>query len=190
VDFSASFQNIIDSKYNRFSESVEIPAILNTIKPLKKHGGSKSKTPFASFFDKLCFGLSDCWYFRGSRNKHGYGAIKNKKAHRVSYELFFGLIPHGKMVLHKCDVRNCVNPDHLFLGTQDDNMKDAKAKGRLRPNSMCGEDHPMAKLNLVKIKEMISLRSETNTSYKEIGKQFNISTMSAYRAIKGISWKK
>ena len=76
----------------------------------------------------------DCWLWTASRNNGGYGlfklAGKTTTAHRISYELHVGVIPDGMCVLHTCDVRMCVNPDHLFLGTQTDNMQDKANKGR------------------------------------------------------------
>lgn len=61
-----------------------------------------------------------------------------KRAHRASWEFYRGPIPEGMHVLHKCDVPLCVNPDHLFLGTQADNMRDKSLKGR----QLYGENHP------------------------------------------------
>lgn len=76
-----------------------------------------------------------CWLFRGALCD-GYGRIfingKSESTHRVSWIVYKGPIPNGLFVLHKCDVRNCVNPDHLFLGTHKDNMQDMKNKGRGR----------------------------------------------------------
>ena len=85
------------------------------------------------FWDKVNK-TDTCWLWTGNTEKIGYGIFKLKgkalKAHRLSYAYHKNSIPAGNMVLHRCDVRNCVNPDHLFLGTQTDNMRDMTAKGR------------------------------------------------------------
>lgn len=78
---------------------------------------------------------SGCWHYTGFINKGGYGTIGFRGnrcflAHRVSWILHVGEIPQGLFVLHKCDNRKCVNPDHLFLGTIQDNVDDMYAKGR------------------------------------------------------------
>jgi hypothetical protein len=81
---------------------------------------------------------SGCWEVQFGINKQGYGVIsvgqgKNPEkyqAHRVAYEVFVGEIPNGLFVCHKCDNTKCVNPDHLFLGTHTDNMRDMINKGR------------------------------------------------------------
>lgn len=78
---------------------------------------------------------SNCWVWTACKNSDGYGHFgvgpsTPGKAHRVSYELFRGPIPDGQMVCHKCDNPSCVNPEHLFLGSGQDNMDDRQAKGR------------------------------------------------------------
>jgi HNH endonuclease len=75
-----------------------------------------------------------CWLWMGNRITHGYGAIrhngKSLLAHRLSYELHYGVIPGGLYCLHHCDTPACVRPDHLFLGTAQDNARDMASKGR------------------------------------------------------------
>src|SRR5690348_7112088 len=84
-----------------------------------------------------------CWIWRGTMNGVGYGvfwlpmgkprnANSRVYAHRLSYEMHEGKIPDGMFICHRCDNPACVNPDHLFLGTQSDNMTDCSRKGRLR----------------------------------------------------------
>lgn len=80
-------------------------------------------------------GVSGCWLWTGSkRSEMGYGNVKiasrSFAAHRVSWEIVYGPIPPQLKVLHQCDVPACVNPDHLFLGTDKDNHQDKVSKGR------------------------------------------------------------
>jgi hypothetical protein len=84
-----------------------------------------------------------CWLWTGSQ-RNGYGSMtidgQNVFVHRLSWTVNRGPVPNGLCVLHKCDVRNCVNPDHLFLGTYKDNAQDASRKGRQK-NQNSGKTH-------------------------------------------------
>jgi hypothetical protein len=96
-----------------------------------------------------------CWICTShSKDREGYPRkkINGKKQniHRIFYEKYKGPIPQGLHVLHTCDTRACINPDHLFLGTQNDNMHDMAQKGR----STYGEKHPNAKLTESQVLEI------------------------------------
>jgi hypothetical protein len=75
-----------------------------------------------------------CWLWLGGGRGRGYGAFKisgkKESAHKVSYEMAYGPVPEGLFVCHRCDVRRCVRPDHLFVGTAEDNSRDMSRKGR------------------------------------------------------------
>ena len=79
---------------------------------------------------------SGCWVWMKAVQPNGYGVLgisqRRHYAHRVAYELYVGEIPKGMNVLHRCDVPQCCNPAHLFLGTQKDNVRDAVSKGRMK----------------------------------------------------------
>lgn len=105
-------------------------------------------------------GPDDCWLWTRSRMKANWhsqwrnqaGSIE--LAHRAAWRLMKGAIPDGMFVLHKCDNPICMNPSHLFLGTQKDNLLDMWGKGRARPKSSLGEKHGMSKLKAESVLEI------------------------------------
>lgn len=107
--------------------------------------------------------MSDCWELTNKPRPNGYVRLTIKRksvyAHRHIWESFFGEIPEGMDVCHKCDNRKCVNPEHLFLGSRKDNMRDAKIKGRLQR----GEDRWNAALTERDVRA-IRLSAKTATS--------------------------
>ena len=86
------------------------------------------------FWEKVQKKSGGCWTWLGAKNNQGYGNFnvggKFERAHRIAYCLSIGEVPAGLFVLHHCDNPSCVNPKHLFLGTQKDNMQDCLKKGR------------------------------------------------------------
>jgi hypothetical protein len=107
---------------------------------------------------------SGCWLWTKGLFEAGYGSLylngKSALAHRFAWRLFNGHIPVGLCVLHKCDVRSCVNPGHLFVGTIADNNLDMKRKGREKKRALRGEDNPRAKLtasDVVEIKKSLAI---------------------------------
>jgi len=99
-------------------------------------------------------GLSECIEWRGTRTQSGYGQKyingKRYRTHRLAWEWAYGPIPEGILVLHHCDNPPCCNPNHLFLGTQSDNMRDCAKKGRLWAQSKthCPQGHEYVGENL------------------------------------------
>src|SRR5438552_17574643 len=90
-----------------------------------------------------------CWIWQGSRSDTGYGCFYDGhafSAHRYSWELHFGAISDGECVLHRCDNRACVRPDHLWIGTKADNSRDMADKGREIVPVLQGESHGEHKL--------------------------------------------
>lgn len=110
-----------------------------------------------------------CWLWTAYCNRNGYGKIrcegKSWYAHRIAFLLFKGPIPLGFEICHACDVPACVNPEHLFLGTHEDNMKDCITKNRFAR----GDKHPRAKLTAEQVLAIrTSLRfGERNKSLAE-----------------------
>ena len=122
-------------------------------------------------------GEDGCWLWEGSIGSGGYGqfCIKGKSylAHRVAYEWYVGPIPkhesyHGTCVCHMCDVRSCVNPEHLFLGTHQENVKDMVSKGR----KCKGSSHALAKLTEGKALQIF----HSQGSHVDIANRFAVSS--------------
>lgn len=96
---------------------------------------TRKQNPWWRFWSKVLIG-DGCWLWTGAKNNQGYGVVntgkrgKTELAHRVAYRLAVAPLTPGKKILHRCDIPLCVRPDHLWEGTQSENMLDCYAKGR------------------------------------------------------------
>lgn len=143
-------------------------------------------------FWKYVVKTDKCWLWKGCLQQKGYGTImigdERHSVHRFSWTLHKGKIPKGLFVCHHCDIPNCVNPEHLFLGDNGDNMRDASKKGRLarNPASYRGERNHRTKLTEVIVREIRSLNKIM--SHKNIGEKFGLSTSGVKHIIHGRCW--
>jgi len=114
----------------------------------------------------------------------GYGRFfahgKRTSAHRFSYETFVGRIPDGMVVMHKCDVMECVNPDHLDVGTQADNMRDMSRKGRSR-GKMRVDQLALSRENVDEVRRMVT----GGASRQSIAARFGVSQTLIHHAVHG-----
>jgi hypothetical protein len=134
-----------------------------------------------------------CWDWTASKLKTGYGqmGLGGRKAghdvaHRISWKIHNGEIPKGLHVLHKCDNRGCVRPDHLFLGTPLDNMRDMHAKGRAC--NISGISHPNAKLDHEKVRE-IRKRLANGDIIHQIASSFSVNWTTIAQIRDGKTWR-
>lgn len=130
------------------------------------------KERFWSYVEKLG-NESGCWLWIGGMTDAGYGAFwfkgTTQAAHRVAYLLVNGDIDHSLDGCHRCDTPCCVNPEHIFLGTEADNYRDSKSKGR----NVRGEKHGMSKLTEEDVRSIRFLR-DSGIRNSKIAKIFNV----------------
>ncbi len=125
--------------------------------------------------------MSGCWLWLGSLSE-GYGQFLRERAHRAAYRLFVGAIPDGMHVLHKCDVKSCANPKHLYLGTHADNMADMGLRTAAR-----GERGGMAKLTTAQVSEIRVLAG--TMSQRLIGSLFGVDGSTVSNIVAGKTWQ-
>lgn len=135
---------------------------------------------------------SGCWEWTAGHNTLGYGVAWSPKAgramlaHRVAWELTRGAIPDGALALHRCDNPACVNPAHLFLGTDGDNMRDAAAKNRLNHGGEHNGNHTATVDQVQAIREMYS---RGNVTLIQLAKRFGMSKPGIHHIVRRNVWK-
>ena len=176
----------------------------------------RPRTPIAERFWPKVLKTETCWLWQGAHMTHGYGVLNaggtnniRRSTHRVSWELHNGPIPDGLAVLHKCDNPPCVNPDHLFLGTQADNLRDMSSKGRnvsqahperlargdrngsrRHPEKLArGEHNPAAKLTAESVSEIRRRYALGGVSQQELANAFGVSQPMIGNIVRGHSWR-
>lgn len=147
-----------------------------------------------AFWEKVIISndIDKCWIWSAYIDrKTGYGYKQwfgvPTLVHRVSWILSHGEIPDGLFVLHKCDNKICVNPNHLFLGTQLDNMQDMIAKGRKIVSN--GERNGSAKLTRKQVDEIRQWYAQGGATQKEIAVKFGVQRTVVSRIVNKILWK-
>lgn len=164
-----------------------------------KGGGRVCKSEADRFWAKVRPGVDDeCWEWVGGRRGKGYGSFKltrghHVSAHRYAWELHYGPVPesndshpNGMCVCHQCDNRLCVNPKHLFLGTNADNMADRNGKGRCVP--LKGEANGDSRLTEAKVRD-IRARFAAGEPKVALAREFGVSrTAITYIVIRRL-WK-
>lgn len=132
---------------------------------------------------------SGCWLWLGALNRQGYGklALHGRRgtfelAHRTAWRLYHGPLPADVLVCHACDMPTCVNPDHLWLGTHQDNVRDCMQKGRLA--SCQGSDNARAILNERQVREILN----SGSSIKALAATYGVSRSTIYAVLSGQNW--
>lgn len=161
-------------------------------------------TPPEIRFWKYVQKTEGCWLWTASKRVHGYGQFGKSHgdivlAHRFSWELHRGPIPSGLFVLHACDNRPCVNPDHLWLGTAADNAADMARKGRstkgdrnpsrLYPERRArGEHHGRSKLTTEQVQEIRRVYAATDVSQAALARRFSVCQQTVHLIIRRKKW--
>jgi hypothetical protein len=153
---------------------------------------SKAATPVSDVWRHVAKidDATSCWEWTGARGTHGYGQIRtienrSRATHRLFWEMTYGPIPHGLWVLHRCDNPPCVRPDHLFLGTPQDNHRDMVSKGRVARGTM----KPNVKLSPAQITEIRARYASGGLRYKDLAQQFGISICLVGFIVRREKWK-
>lgn len=147
----------------------------------------QSPRTFEKRMDNYLVQDNGCWLWNGTSKTNGYGTMpvngKTKMVHRLAYEKAYGEIPEGLMVCHKCNTRLCINPDHLYVGTHNDNMKDMA-----NSDVMKGEANPQSILTQSQVLEIRQHIQERKIVYRELAKMYGVSRTAIKDIASGRTW--
>lgn len=148
------------------------------LKHIQGHGNRLDVAyKFAAFWSNVAITANDnlCWEWLAGKDKDGYGTFRvgksGERSHRIAWAYPNYIIPEGMLICHSCDNPSCVNPKHLFLGTNNDNMKDMAKKGRTK--DQFGEKNTSHKLTTEQIKNL-RLDFASGLTRKELANKYNI----------------
>lgn len=133
-----------------------------------------------------------CWIWQRSTFDSGYGQVsvagKNWRTHRYAWTLANGPIPRGMSVLHRCDTPDCINPQHLWLGTSAENNSDRASKGRNGSEKIAGSNHYLAKLSEDSVRKIRDGEFD-HLLQREIAERFGVTQTLISQIKRGIIWK-
>lgn len=168
------------------------PAVRQDSKTGRFVKGGAIKTDEERFWERI-IKTESCWLWTGHKVRKGYGGVsfrgKDMRAHRVSWIIHNGEIPDGLHVCHKCDNPACVNPDHLWLGTNHENRLDSMRKGRTHGGRFLGVLHPSHKLTEEDVLEIRFLYSSGSYQQQLLGLMFGVDFTTIGDIVRLKSWK-
>lgn len=134
----------------------------------------------------------ECWEWTACRLPTGYGLLSwmgtTHRSNRIAWLITYGDIPDGLHVLHSCDNRACCNPNHLFLGTNLDNVHDRETKGRHHDCS--GQNNSRAKFSQSQVDEIRQRYASQKTSLRLLGREYGVAFTTIGRIVNRTTWKK
>lgn len=144
-----------------------------------------------SLYSNIKKNENGCWEWTGNLYPNGYAKMgitingSRLLGHRASWIIHNGAIPSDKLILHRCDIRQCVAPEHLFLGSQSENSRDMHAKRR----GMLGDTHVNSKINAIQAREIKILLRDKQLSHGQIAEKYNVSRANISQINLGKNWK-
>lgn len=160
----------------------------------KRYSGGYHRVtvPIAERFWTSVKKTETCWLWTAGVDQEGYGQLvwremHERRAHRVSWVLHYGPVPAGRKVLHTCDTPACVRPDHLFVGSDLDNIRDCVAKGRRA--DVRGERNPQAKLTAATVCAIRERYAAGGVFQEQLAAEYAITQTLVSQIVRRVIWK-